>query len=218
MAVPSSGEISWFKLSQEKKINDYNSASGAGAIPVISMVDLVNGGNTTGFSQANLPVTNTNSPSRPNTSAPHAASEWYNYDHDAQPPKYLEVKTYELASFTTGRGTSDSQLSGASHSLSAFNKYQHSWIKVKMLDDTYDQLRFTYNKSNEFEVWTNASDDGVAPTSPMKAGYDFHGNAEGTGTYYVNGQAGQVVYIHMYYNGKTPYEFTFGSMYCQPRQ
>lgn len=83
MAVPSSGEISWFKLSQEKKINDYTSSAGAGAIPVISMYDLVNGGNSTGNTQADVDITNTLSSSHPNTIAPHAASEWYSYDHDA---------------------------------------------------------------------------------------------------------------------------------------
>lgn len=215
MAVPSSGTLDLSKIANEKHFDNYNQAQLP--TPPYSLKDISTSGNSNG-SGVSYDATNSNSTNKPNSSAPYSMSEFYGYDHDQSPPKYLEVKTYELASFTTGRGTSDSQLSGASHSLSTFNKYQHSWIKVKMLDDTYDQLRFTYNKSNEFEVWTNASDDGVAPTSPMKAGYDFHGNAEGTGTYYVNGQAGQVVYIHMYYNGKTPYEFTFGSMYCQPRQ
>ena len=83
MAVPGSGSISWFGLSQEKKINDYTSSSGAGAIPVISMYDLINGGNSTGNSQADVDITNTLSSSHPNTTAPHAASEWYSYDHDA---------------------------------------------------------------------------------------------------------------------------------------
>lgn len=83
MAVPGSGSISWFGLSQEKKINDYTSSAGAGAIPVISMYDLVNGGNTTGETQPDYAITNTSSSSHPNTTAPHAASEWYGYDHDA---------------------------------------------------------------------------------------------------------------------------------------
>ena len=84
MAVPGSGSISWFGLSQEKKINDYtSSALGAAGIPVISMYDLVNGGNSTGNSQADVDITNTLSSSHPNTTAPHAASEWYSYDHDA---------------------------------------------------------------------------------------------------------------------------------------
>jgi hypothetical protein len=90
MAVPSSGSISWFKLSQEKKVNDYNSAAGAGAIPAISMYDLVNGGNSTGLTQPDVDITNTNSPSHPNSTAPHAASEWYSYDHD-----YTAVTVYE---------------------------------------------------------------------------------------------------------------------------
>ena len=100
MAVPGSGEISWFKLSQEKKVNDYNSSAGAGAIPVISMYDLVNGGNSTGNSQANVDITNTNSPSHPNATAPHAASEWYSYDHD-----YTAVTVYESSWSPSGTVT-----------------------------------------------------------------------------------------------------------------
>ena len=100
MAVPSSGEISWFKLSQEKKINDYNSSAGAGAIPVISMYDLVNGGNSTGNTQADVDITNTNSPSHPNSTAPHAASEWYSYDHD-----YTAVTVYESSWSPSGTVT-----------------------------------------------------------------------------------------------------------------
>ncbi len=90
MAVPSSGSISWFGLSQEKKLNDYTSSAGAGAIPAMSMYDLVNGGNSTGLTQADVDITNTNSPSHPNSTAPHAASEWYSYDHD-----YTAVTVYE---------------------------------------------------------------------------------------------------------------------------
>lgn len=100
MAVPGSGEISWFKLSQEKKVNDYNSSAGAGAIPVISMYDLVNGGNSTGNSQADVDITNTNSPSHPNATAPHAASEWYSYDHD-----YTAVTVYEASWSPSGTVT-----------------------------------------------------------------------------------------------------------------
>ena len=83
MAVPSSGSISWFGLSQEKKLNDYTSSTGAATPPVISMYDLVNGGNSTGVSQTDVDITNTLSSSYPNTTAPHNASEWYSYDHDA---------------------------------------------------------------------------------------------------------------------------------------
>lgn len=90
MAVPSSGSISWFGLSQEKKLNDYTSSAGAGAIPAMSMYDLVNGGNSTGLTQPDVDITNTNSPSHPNATAPHAASEWYSYDHD-----YTAVTVYE---------------------------------------------------------------------------------------------------------------------------
>lgn len=100
MAVPSSGSISWFGLSQEKKLNDYTSSAGAGAIPAMSMYDLVNGGNSTGLTQADVDITNTNSPSYPNSTAPHAASEWYSYDHD-----YTAVTVYESSWSPSGTVT-----------------------------------------------------------------------------------------------------------------
>ncbi len=168
-----------------------------------------------------MDATNTNSSSYPNNSQPHSFSEWYSYDHDALPPAYLEVKAYELDSFTTGTGTSSSQLSGSSHRLSAFNKHQHSYIKVKMLDDTFDQLRFTYSISGTagLEIWTGASDDATAPIQPVKNGWDFYGMIEGgSGTQLVNGSAGSVVYIHMYWEAKHENSFSFSNMYCQPRQ
>ena len=216
MAVPSSGTLDLSKIANEKHHDNYNTDASL-PTPPYSLKDISTSGNSNG-SGVSYDSTNSNSTNKPNSTAPYSMSEFYGYDHDQAPPRYLEVKTYDLDSFTTGRGTSDSQLSGVSHSLSAINKFQHSWIKVKMLDDTYDQLRFSYNKSDRFEVWIGASDDTLAPTLPQKSGWNFHGEAEGTGTYYVNGSAGQVVYIHRYYEAKSPQQFNFGSMYCQPRQ
>lgn len=221
MAVPTSGELSLFKLSQEKRIDDYNSSAGAGAIPVISVEDLVLGQNTQKNNGHNWDATNTDSDQYPNNSRPHSFSEWYGYDHDAAPPAYLEVKATELESFTTGTGTSTSQLSGQSHPLTAFGKNQHSYIKVKLLDNTFDQLRFNYSieGQGQLEVWSGASDDATAPTNPMKSGWNYHGQAEGaSGTYYYTGSAGSVVYIHMYHAAKHESSFSFSNMYCQPRQ
>ena len=224
MAVPYSGELSLFKMSQEKRIDDYNSSAGAGYIPAISLTDLTIGGqNTIGKNQGFIwDVTNTDSEQRPNNSAPHSFSEWYGYDHDARPAAYIEVKGYKLASFTTGTGTSESQLSGQSDSLGAFSKHgYHNYLKIKLLDNTFDQLRFDYSVEGLafMEVWTGASDDTYAPEDPMKAGWDFHGQSEEpSGTYYVTGSAGSVIYIHLYNAFKHESSFSFSKMYCQPRQ
>ena len=222
MAVPTSGELSLFKLSQEKRIDDYNSSAGAGAIPVISVEDLVLGQNTQKNNGHNWDATNTDSDQYPNNSRPHSFSEWYGYDHDAAPPVYLEVKAYNLASFTTGTGTWESQLSGQSDSLGAFSKHgYHNYLKIKLLDNTFDQPRFDYSVEGLgfMEVWTGASDDTYAPENPMKAGWNFHGqNEEPSGTYYFTGMAGSVIYIHMYNAMKHESSFSFSNMYCQPRQ
>jgi hypothetical protein len=82
MAVPGSGQLNMLKLAREKVYDDYNSSSAITA--PISMYDLVNGGSTNGSGNA-YETTNTNSSSFPNTSTPHAFSEWYSYDHDAAP-------------------------------------------------------------------------------------------------------------------------------------
>ena len=79
MAVPSSGAISMAGLAAEKLNDDYGDAD---FDDVISLTDLVVGGNSNG-SHESWPATNTNSSSSPNTSTPHAMSEWYGYDHDA---------------------------------------------------------------------------------------------------------------------------------------
>jgi len=81
MAVPSSGTLSMLGLSKEKVHDDYSSSSGI--TNPISMYDLVNGGNTNGSGNS-YDVTNQQSGSRPDTVVPHAFSEWYGYDHDAQ--------------------------------------------------------------------------------------------------------------------------------------
>lgn len=80
MAVPSSGQLNMLKLAREKVYDNYNSSSGITA--PISMYDLVNGGNTNG-SGVSYDTTNQQSGPKPNTTAPHAFSEWYGYDHDA---------------------------------------------------------------------------------------------------------------------------------------
>jgi len=80
MAVPGSGTLSMLGLSKEKVHDNYSSSSGI--TNPISMYDLVNGGNTNGSGNS-YDTTNQQSSSRPDTTVPHAFSEWYGYDHDA---------------------------------------------------------------------------------------------------------------------------------------
>lgn len=79
MAVPASGSISMLGLAREKVYDNYSSTS----TPTgpYSIYDLVNGGSTNG-SGTSFDTTNTNSASYPNTTTPHAMSEWRSYDHD----------------------------------------------------------------------------------------------------------------------------------------
>lgn len=221
MAVPSEGEISLSGLSKEKSENNYNASVD---IPgAISLQDLINGGKDFG-SVISYDVTNTVSEYYPGDTGATVDrfSQWYSYDHDATPPEYIEVKAYNLASFTTGTGTSESQLSGQSNSLGAFSKHgYHNYLKIKLLDNWFDQLRFDYSVEGLafMEVWTGASDDTYAPEDPMKAGWDFYGQSEEpSGTFYVTGSAGSVIYIHLYNALKHESSFSFSKMYCQPRQ
>lgn len=71
MAVPSSGSISLLGLAREKVYDNYSSTSSPTSI---SLGNLATG---TGYDP-----TNTNSPSKPNTTAPHSMLEWRSYDHD----------------------------------------------------------------------------------------------------------------------------------------
>ena len=75
MAVPSSGTLTMLGLWQERAYGTYG--SGANAPHPYSLTDLVNGGG-----QNFIPALNTSSPSKPNTTAPHAMNEWYGYDQD----------------------------------------------------------------------------------------------------------------------------------------
>ncbi len=80
MAVPSSGTLSLFSIGNEKLSDDYNDGDdGSGPY---SLTDITLGGDTYGNSE-DYPVTNTNSPNKPDSVAPHAMSEWFGYDHDA---------------------------------------------------------------------------------------------------------------------------------------
>jgi len=74
MAVPSTGTLTMLGIAQERKFSTYG--SGTISNPIL-MTDLINGGGNNSF-----PALNTASPAKPNTSTPHAVSEWYGYDQD----------------------------------------------------------------------------------------------------------------------------------------
>tara|TARA_R110000772_G_scaffold31949_1_gene78528 strand:+ start:1642 stop:2100 length:459 start_codon:yes stop_codon:yes gene_type:complete len=72
MAVPATGSISLRGLAREKVYDNYSSTSNPTSI---SLGNLATG---TGYDPTNI-----NSPSKPNTTAPHSMLEWRSYDHDA---------------------------------------------------------------------------------------------------------------------------------------
>tara|TARA_Y100001963_G_scaffold64439_2_gene89829 strand:- start:12213 stop:12515 length:303 start_codon:yes stop_codon:yes gene_type:complete len=75
MAVPSSGEINLLGIYNEVAENNYSSGT---ARTNINLKDLGDG--TVDSINTNNTVVN-----RPNTNAPHAMDEFYNYDHDKSP-------------------------------------------------------------------------------------------------------------------------------------
>tara|TARA_B110000977_G_scaffold199432_1_gene286808 strand:- start:9097 stop:9582 length:486 start_codon:yes stop_codon:yes gene_type:complete len=92
MAVPSSGILTMLGLAQERKFSTY----GSGFLPSpILMTDLINGGGLNSF-----PALNASSPFKPNTTTPHAMSEWYGYDQDYVPaPICYDITLNYLSSY-----------------------------------------------------------------------------------------------------------------------
>ena len=126
MAVPSSGAISLTGLAGEKLNDDYDDQD---FDDVISLTDLVLGGNTNG-SHESWEATNANSTSKPDTSAPHAMSEWYGYDHDA------------AAAFANAKAVSKTTSVGTSNA-----------IKFTDTDDTFN---FTGTSAWSISFWVKA--------------------------------------------------------------
>jgi|9_EtaG_2_1085328.scaffolds.fasta_scaffold39235_2 hypothetical protein len=117
MAVPSSGILHLSKIANEKHFDNYNQAQLP--TPPYSLTDISTSGNSNG-SGVSFDATNTANASadRPDGSAPHAMSEFYNYDHDKVSGNayitYLQFSRYSsnqinswgLANFHSGAGTS----------------------------------------------------------------------------------------------------------------
>ena len=86
MAVPSSGTLSLIGLMREKQNDDYTDTTAVagqngGSPGSISLESCATSGNNHS-PQVVMEATNTSSPSYPNSSTPHAMSEFYSYDHD----------------------------------------------------------------------------------------------------------------------------------------
>ena len=126
MAVPGSGTISLTGLAGEKHNNDFGDAD---FDDVISLTDLVLGGNENG-SHESWEATNANSSEKPDTSAPHAMSEWYGYDHDA------------AAAFVNAKAVSKSLATGSSNAIT--------------FDDTDDTFNFTESDAFSISMWVKA--------------------------------------------------------------
>ena len=86
--VPSSGDLSLAGLGKEKIHNSYTSGS---AVSNVELGDMTEG--------SGYDATNTGRSPYPNSSTPHAMSEWYGYDHDYSAPQnhyyatsYVDIK------------------------------------------------------------------------------------------------------------------------------
>jgi len=74
MAVPFAGALSLRGIAREKRYNNYSTSTDPG-----NNLSLTNMSTGTQFGLINTANSIAN---RPDTSTPHAMSEWYNYDHD----------------------------------------------------------------------------------------------------------------------------------------
>lgn len=222
MAVPASGTLYLSKIANEKHFDNYNQAQMP--TPPYSLKDITIGGNSLKTGGVSYETTNTNSDSRPNNTTPYGMSEFYGYDHDATAAKYLKHIGNQMESFTTNAlGTSNSQMSGTSHSVSAFNEYQHTYVQVEMLDQEFDQLRFNIEISSDFVLaglWRGGEDQrGQFPESPnAKDGWQFIQSFDGgSHSVSIGGSPGTIMYITMYGFSKSSGNFTIENMYCEPK-
>ena len=114
MAVPSSGAISLTGIQAEIDENNYSVDHATNA----SLTTLATG------------TINSNSTSKPNSSTPHAMSEWYGYDHDA------------AAAFANAQAVSKSLSTGSSNAIT--------------FTDTDDTFNFTESDAFSMSMWIKA--------------------------------------------------------------
>ena len=91
MAVPTSGILTMLGIAQERKHSTYG--TGTISSPIL-MTDLINSGGSNSF-----PALNTSGTSVPNTTTPHAMSEWYGYDQD-----YVSWRSFTVENAGYGDG------------------------------------------------------------------------------------------------------------------
>ena len=111
MAVPSSGTLSLLGLAREKQNDDYTNTTvlvgqNGNSPGSISLESCATSGNNHG-PQVVMEATNTSSGSYPNSSTPHAMSEWYSYDHDfvARVAKSVYTTSVPKGVFACGQTT-----------------------------------------------------------------------------------------------------------------
>lgn len=80
MAVPSSGQLSLYGLAKEKELNNYDNTIPISTYNSFYATPISLGNIATGA--GGFDATNLDSAIFPNSTAPHAMSEWYGYDHD----------------------------------------------------------------------------------------------------------------------------------------
>ena len=108
MAVPSSGELSMFKIGNEKNVNDYNDGDtevaddGGISLRGLSDDDFTDGVDGNAENAINtdgwLATTNTSNPAQTGANiqtAPHSMSEFYGYDHDHVAQVILHSTTFQ---------------------------------------------------------------------------------------------------------------------------
>tara|TARA_R110002167_G_scaffold104647_1_gene269742 strand:- start:2439 stop:3506 length:1068 start_codon:yes stop_codon:yes gene_type:complete len=115
MAVPSSGAISLLKIKNEVDEDNYNANE---SYSNISLAGLATG------------TINANSESKPNSSTPHAFSEWYGYDNDAA-SAFVDAKAVRKS---LGQGTAN----------------------AIYLVDSSDLLNFTESDAFSISFWVKA--------------------------------------------------------------
>lgn len=101
--IKPTGSLSLRDLAREKLGYPFPDANGD-PMPnlIISLEDLVYGGNLNGSSIAFEP-TNTNSPDHPDIISPHSIQEWYRYDHTWTEPPHT---SFDVVLFYTTIGNS----------------------------------------------------------------------------------------------------------------
>tara|TARA_A100001391_G_scaffold42167_1_gene24399 strand:+ start:14 stop:1351 length:1338 start_codon:yes stop_codon:yes gene_type:complete len=124
MAVPSSGAITMRSIKDELENNNYD---GSATFSNISLEDMSDGTDAT-INSANA------AENRPDTSAPHAMSEFYSYDHDisgvTQPTSLAYVAGVNQITFTFADPTSASRVYFYQGSAASFTIFDGSPLKI----------------------------------------------------------------------------------------